>query len=236
MTFDLFAQDPATKARAGRIETAHGTIETPIFMPVGTAGTVKAVSQHTLKADINAQIILGNTYHLYLRPGLDVLRAAGGLHKFNGWDRPILTDSGGYQVYSLSNTRKIKEEGVKFRSHIDGSQHLFSPEGVMDIQRVLTRYSAASAVFLHEWRHLSEPARTEFLALRDRYEGSFRQLIQHGIATGELHAPDAAFAALTLLASLNWLPAWYRPDGKLAPDEIAHRLAEQLLNGMRTED
>ena len=105
MTFDLLAQDPATKARAGRLETAHGTIETPIFMPVGTAGTVKAVSQATLKDDVQAQIILGNTYHLYLRPGLDVLRAAGGLHKFNGWDRPILTDSGGYQVYSLSNTR-----------------------------------------------------------------------------------------------------------------------------------
>ncbi|UOQ97177.1 tRNA guanosine(34) transglycosylase Tgt [Hymenobacter sp. 5317J-9] len=137
MTFDLLAQDPATKARAGRLETAHGAIETPIFMPVGTAGTVKAVSQQTLKTDINAQIILGNTYHLYLRPGLDVLRAAGGLHQFNGWDRPILTDSGGYQVYSLSNTRKIKEEGVKFRSHVDGSQHLFSPEGVMDIQRVI---------------------------------------------------------------------------------------------------
>jgi len=137
MTFDLLAHDPATKARAGMLHTAHGAVETPIFMPVGTAGTVKAVSQQTLKTDIDAQIILGNTYHLYLRPGLDVLRAAGGLHRFNGWDRPILTDSGGYQVYSLSNTRKIKEEGVKFRSHIDGSQHLFSPEGVMDIQRVI---------------------------------------------------------------------------------------------------
>lgn len=137
MTFDLLAHDPATKARAGLLQTAHGAIETPIFMPVGTAGTVKAVSQQTLKTDINAQIILGNTYHLYLRPGLDTLRQAGGLHRFNGWDRPVLTDSGGYQVYSLSGTRKIKEEGVKFRSHIDGSQHLFSPEGVMDIQRVI---------------------------------------------------------------------------------------------------
>ena len=137
MTFDLVAKDPHTKARAGVLETAHGTIQTPIFMPVGTAGTVKAVQQRDLKDDVKAQIILGNTYHLYLRPGLDVLRQAGGLHKFNGWDRPILTDSGGYQVYSLSNTRKIKEEGVKFRSHIDGSQHLFSPEGVMDIQRVI---------------------------------------------------------------------------------------------------
>ena len=137
MTFDLLARDPATKARAGLLHTAHGTIETPIFMPVGTAGTVKAVSQQTLKTDIDAQIILGNTYHLYLRPGLDVLRQAGGLHRFNGWDRPLLTDSGGYQVFSLSNTRKIKEEGVTFRSHIDGSPHLFTPEGVMDIQRVI---------------------------------------------------------------------------------------------------
>ncbi|WP_151089434.1 tRNA guanosine(34) transglycosylase Tgt [Hymenobacter baengnokdamensis] len=135
MTFDLQAHDPGTKARAGRLTTAHGVIETPIFMPVGTAGTVKAVGQRELKQDVQAQIILGNTYHLYLRPGLDVLQAAGGLHKFNGWDRPILTDSGGYQVFSLSGTRKIKEEGVTFRSHIDGSKHLFSPEGVMDIQR-----------------------------------------------------------------------------------------------------
>ncbi|AII51206.1 MULTISPECIES: tRNA guanosine(34) transglycosylase Tgt [Hymenobacter] len=137
MTFDLVTQDPHTKARAGVVHTAHGAIETPIFMPVGTAGTVKAVQQRDLKDEVQAQIILGNTYHLYLRPGLDVLSKAGGLHKFNGWDRPILTDSGGYQVYSLSGTRKIKEEGVKFRSHIDGSQHLFSPEGVMDIQRTI---------------------------------------------------------------------------------------------------
>jgi len=135
MKFDLVAHDPGTKARAGHLSTAHGLIETPIFMPVGTAGTVKAVGQQALKHDVQAQIILGNTYHLYLRPGLDVLQAAGGLHKFNGWDGPILTDSGGYQVFSLSGTRKIKEEGVTFRSHIDGSKHLFSPEGVMDIQR-----------------------------------------------------------------------------------------------------
>ncbi|MET4106990.1 tRNA guanosine(34) transglycosylase Tgt [Hymenobacter sp. UYP22] len=137
MTFDLVANDPHSNARAGVVHTDHGAIETPIFMPVGTAGTVKAVQQRDLKNDINAQIILGNTYHLYLRPGLEVLQKAGGLHKFNGWDRPILTDSGGYQVYSLSGTRKIKEEGVKFRSHVDGSQHLFSPEGVMDIQRTI---------------------------------------------------------------------------------------------------
>jgi queuine tRNA-ribosyltransferase len=137
MTFDLVAHDPQSKARAGVLTTDHGTIQTPIFMPVGTVGTVKAVHQREVKEDVQAQIILGNTYHLYLRPGLDTLQKAGGLHKFNGWDRPILTDSGGYQVYSLSNTRKIKEEGVKFRSHIDGSQHLFTPEGVMDIQRVI---------------------------------------------------------------------------------------------------
>ncbi|MDB5030723.1 tRNA guanosine(34) transglycosylase Tgt [Mucilaginibacter sp.] len=137
MKFNLTAQDPLSKARAGEITTDHGTIQTPIFMPVGTAGTVKAVHQHELKNDIEAQIILGNTYHLYLRPGLDVVEGAGGLHKFNGWDGPILTDSGGYQVYSLSEVRKIKEEGVTFRSHIDGSKHLFTPENVMDIQRII---------------------------------------------------------------------------------------------------
>jgi len=137
MKFNLTAQDPLSKARAGEITTDHGTIQTPIFMPVGTAGTVKAVHQRELKNDIEAQIILGNTYHLYLRPGLDTLESAGGLHKFIGWDGPILTDSGGYQVYSLSEVRKIKEEGVTFRSHIDGSKHLFTPENVMDIQRVI---------------------------------------------------------------------------------------------------
>lgn len=122
-------------ARAGTIQTDHGQIQTPIFMPVGTVGSVKAVTQQQLKLDIQAQIILGNTYHLYLRPGTEVLEAAGGLHRFNGWDRPILTDSGGYQVFSLAANRKIKEEGVVFQSHIDGSRHLFSPESVMDIQR-----------------------------------------------------------------------------------------------------
>jgi len=137
MKFDLTKKDSGSKARAGKITTAHGEIETPIFMPVGTAGTVKAVHQRELKEDIKAQIILGNTYHLYLRPGLDIINKAGGLHKFNGWDRPILTDSGGYQVYSLSGKRKIKEEGVTFQSHIDGSRHVFSPEAVMDIQRTI---------------------------------------------------------------------------------------------------
>ena len=137
LQFELQQTDGLSKARAGRISTDHGEILTPIFMPVGTAGSVKAVTQQQLKEDINAQIILGNTYHLYLRPGLEVLQAAGGLHKFNGWDRPILTDSGGYQVFSLANNRKLTEEGAIFQSHIDGSTHLFSPEKVMDIQRVI---------------------------------------------------------------------------------------------------
>jgi len=135
LEFTLEATENSSKARAGTIKTDHGEIATPIFMPVGTVGSVKAVNQQQLKLDIQAQIILGNTYHLYLRPGTEVLEAAGGLHRFMGWDRPILTDSGGYQVFSLAAKRKIKEEGVMFQSHIDGSRHLFSPENVMDIQR-----------------------------------------------------------------------------------------------------
>jgi len=137
MKFDIQATDKQSNARAGTIITDHGLIQTPIFMPVGTAGSVKAVHQRELAADIQAQIILGNTYHLYLRPGLNVLNKASGLHRFNSWQKPILTDSGGYQVYSLSGTRKIKEEGVTFKSHIDGSTHHFAPENVMDIQRVI---------------------------------------------------------------------------------------------------
>ena len=137
MDFKVEATAPYTNARAGEITTDHGKIPTPIFMPVGTVASVKAVHQRELKEDIDAKIILGNTYHLYLRPGLDILRAAGGLHKFNGWDRPILTDSGGFQVYSLSSNRKLKEEGAWFRSHIDGSKHLFTPENVVDIERVI---------------------------------------------------------------------------------------------------
>jgi len=168
MTFTLQATDHLSKARAGELTTAHGTIQTPIFMPVGTAGSVKGVHQHELKNDIHAQIILGNTYHLYLRPGLEVIQAAGGLHRFNGWDKPILTDSGGYQVYSLTEVRKIKEEGVTFRSHIDGSKHLFTPENVMDTQRIIGadiimafdectpypcdyRYASQSLDMTHRW-------------------------------------------------------------------------------------
>lgn len=135
MQFQLHKTDNETKARVGTITTEHGEIPTPIFMPVGTAGSVKAVHQRELEHDIDAKIILGNTYHLFLRPGIDLLEKAGGLHRFNGWSRPILTDSGGYQVYSLSENRKINEEGVTFKSHIDGSKHFFSPEIAMDIQR-----------------------------------------------------------------------------------------------------
>ena len=137
LQFEINKTDNNSKARAGKITTDHGEIMTPIFMPVGTVGSVKAVTQQQLKKDVQAQIILGNTYHLYLRPGLEVMENAGGLHRFNGWDKPILTDSGGYQVFSLAGSRKINEEGVIFQSHIDGSKHLFTPEKVMDIQRTI---------------------------------------------------------------------------------------------------
>ncbi|KAF0204672.1 MAG: queuine [Bacteroidetes bacterium] len=137
MEFRLTHTDTSSNARVGIITTDHGEIATPVFMPVGTAGTVKAVHIRDVDEDVKARIILGNTYHLYLRPGLDILKEAGGLHKFNGWTKPILTDSGGYQVYSLAHRRKMKEEGVVFQSHIDGSKHMFSPERVMDIQRVI---------------------------------------------------------------------------------------------------
>lgn len=168
MSFQLLQTDKETKARAGILTLPHGVVETPIFMPVGTAATVKAVHQNELKEQIHAQIILGNTYHLYLRPGMDVVKAAGGMHGFANWDLPILTDSGGYQVYSLSKQRKIKEEGVKFRSHIDGSIHLFTPESVMDIQHTIgadiimafdectpypceERYATRSMHLTHRW-------------------------------------------------------------------------------------
>lgn len=137
MEFQLLHNAPNSEARAGLITTDHGQIETPIFMPVGTVGSVKAVHMTELESDIKAQIILGNTYHLYLRPGLEIMQAAGGLHKFNSWDKPILTDSGGFQVFSLSDNRKLTEQGAEFRSHLDGSKHFFTPERVMDIQRVI---------------------------------------------------------------------------------------------------
>ena len=137
MTFKILQNDPNSEARTGLISTAHGEIKTPIFMPVGTCGSVKGVHFSELKEQVKAEIILGNTYHLYLRPGLQILRAAGGLHKFNGWDRPILTDSGGFQVFSLTGIRKLREEGCEFRSHTDGSKHIFTPENVMDTQRII---------------------------------------------------------------------------------------------------
>jgi queuine tRNA-ribosyltransferase len=168
LKFSLSHTDPHSKARAGTLQTDHGAIETPIFMPVGTLGAVKAVHIHELSDPVQAQIILGNTYHLYLRPGLEVIQQAGGLHRFNTWDKPILTDSGGYQVYSLAHKRKITAEGVKFQSHIDGSSHLFTPERVMDIQRVIGadiimafdectpypceyNYAAKSLTLTHQW-------------------------------------------------------------------------------------
>lgn len=137
MSFEILHYDPSSRARTGRLKTSHGEILTPVFMPVGTAGTVKAVHQRELLNDLNAQIILGNTYHLYLRPGMDVIKKAGGLHKFMNWHRPVLTDSGGYQVYSLSAIRKITTEGATFNSHIDGSKHFFTPENIVDIQRAI---------------------------------------------------------------------------------------------------
>ena len=137
MKFTIQKKDPKSNARSGTIDTAHGKIKTPIFMPVGTSGTIKGVHQHEINNDTKAQIILANTYHLYLRPGLDIIKSAGGIHKFIGWKKPLLTDSGGYQVYSLSGTRKIIEKGVTFQSHIDGDYHFFTPEYAIDIQRTI---------------------------------------------------------------------------------------------------
>ena len=168
MEFRIESNDPASHARAGIFRTGHGEVQTPVFMPVGTGGTVKAVHQRELRTDIDAPVILSNTYHLYLRPGTEVLKAAGGLHRFMGWERPILTDSGGYQVFSMASNRKLKPEGAWFSSHIDGSRHLFSPERVVEIQRIIgsdltmafdectpypcdERYAASSMALTHDW-------------------------------------------------------------------------------------
>ncbi len=212
MKFDIKVIDKNSNARAGKIQTAHGEIETPIFMPVGTVGTVKGVHQHELKNDINADIILGNTYHLYLRPKTEVLEKIGGLHKFMNWDRPILTDSGGYQVYSLSGTRKIKEEGVHFKSHIDGSKHFFSPEFSMDIQRSIGadiimafdectpypceyNYAKRSMHMTHRWlkrciTHL------ENTPVKYGYEQTFMPIVQ-GSTYKDLRKQSAEFIANT---------------------------------------
>lgn len=210
MKFDLIFKDPKSQARAGKMTTDHGVIETPIFMPVGTVASVKGVHQRELKNDINPDIILGNTYHLYLRPQTDILEKAGGLHKFMNWDRNILTDSGGYQVYSLSSNRKIKEEGVKFKSHIDGSYHFFSPENVMEIQRTIGadiimafdectpypcdyRYAKRSMHMTHRWldrciNHL------ENLPFKYGYEQTFFPIIQ-GSTYKDLRAQSAEYIA-----------------------------------------
>jgi queuine tRNA-ribosyltransferase len=210
MKFDLVTKDPLSRARAGSITTDHGVIETPIFMPVGTVASVKGVHQRELKNDINPDIILGNTYHLYLRPQTEILEKAGGLHKFMGWDRPILTDSGGYQVYSLSANRKIKEEGVKFKSHIDGSYHFFSPENVMEIQRTIGadiimafdectpypcdyRYAKRSMHMTHRWldRCISH---LEKLPYKYGYEQTFFPIVQ-GSTYKDLREQSAEYIA-----------------------------------------
>ncbi len=210
MDFKLDGKDSGSKARAGRMITDHGVIETPIFMPVGTVGTVKGVHQRELKQDIKPDIILGNTYHLYLRPKTQILEQAGGLHKFMGWDGNILTDSGGYQVYSLSNNRKIKEEGVKFKSHIDGSYHMFTPENVMEIQRTIGadiimafdectpypcdyRYAKRSMHMTHRWlkRCISH---LETLPFKYGHSQSFFPIVQ-GSCYKDLRAQSAEYIA-----------------------------------------
>lgn len=210
MPFVLQHTDAGSKARAGQITTDHGTIETPIFMPVGTLGSVKGVHQHELKEDIQAQIILGNTYHLYLRPGLDVLRQAGGLHRFNGFDRPMLTDSGGFQVFSLAGIRKLSEKGCEFRSHIDGSKHFFTPEGVMDIERTIGAdimmafdecppgtasydYAAKSLKLTHGWLERCVKRYNETEPLYGYHQTLFP--IVQGCVYPELRCESAHFAA-----------------------------------------
>ena len=210
MVFHIQKEDPNCDARTGVISTAHGDIPTPIFMPVGTAGSVKAVHQRELREEVDAKIILGNTYHLYLRPGLDILKAAGGLHAFNGWERPLLTDSGGFQVFSLAENRKIKEEGCTFRSHIDGSRHLFTPERVMDIQRIIGadimmafdecapgesdyRYAKKSMELTHRWldRCMQRFGETEPLY---GYEQSLFPIVQ-GCKYADLRRQSAEYIA-----------------------------------------
>ncbi len=210
MKFDLVTKDLQSKARAGVITTGHGQIETPIFMPVGTVASVKGVHQRELKDDINPDIILGNTYHLYLRPQTDILEKAGGLHKFMNWDRNILTDSGGYQVYSLSGNRKIKEEGVKFKSHIDGSYHFFSPESVMEIQRTIGadiimafdectpypcdyRYAKRSMHMTHRWLDRCI-AHLEKVPVKYGYDQAFFPIVQGSTYT-DLRAQSAEYIA-----------------------------------------
>ena len=245
MQFEVQHTCSKCNARAGKITTDHGEILTPIFMPVGTAGTVKGVHIPELRDEVKAQIILGNTYHLYLRPGLDILRKAGGLHKFNGWDKPILTDSGGFQVFSLSANRKLKEEGVYFRSHIDGSKHLFTPENVVDTQRIIGadiimaldectpgtadyQYAKKSLDLTHQWllrgvRHFDE---TEPLY---GYNQTFFPIVQ-GCTYKDLRQKSAEF-----IASLN---REGNAIGGLAvgePEEVMYEMIE-VVNGILPKD
>ncbi len=245
MKFELQHTDPKSNARAGKITTDHGEILTPIFMPVGTLGSVKAVHQHELKEDIKAQIILGNTYHLYLRPGIEILEQAGGLHKFNGWDKPILTDSGGFQVYSLSHNRKLKEEGATFRSHIDGSKHTFTPESAVDIQRSIGAdimmafdectpgtaefdYAKKSMELTHRWLdrgikhfHETEP--------KYGYSQAFFPIVQ-GCVYPELRIKSAEY-----ISSKN---AEGNAIGGLAVGEPAEKMYEmiEVVNGILPQD
>ncbi len=245
MKFELQHTDQKSSARAGKLTTDHGTIETPIFMPVGTVGSVKGVHFRDLKDDVKAQIILGNTYHLYLRPGLDVLKAAGGLHKFNGWDKPMLTDSGGYQVFSLSDNRKLTEEGAIFRSHLDGSKHLFTPENVVDTQRVIGadiimaldecppgdaeyNYAKKSMEMTHRWlkRGVDHFDRTEPLY---GHSQSFFPIVQ-GAGYRDLRTQSAEF-----IASQN---REGNAIGGLAvgePTEVMYEMVE-LVNGILPKD
>ena len=245
MNFELQHTDPNSNARAGKITTDHGVIETPIFMPVGTVASVKAVHFHELKEDIKAQIILGNTYHLYLRPGIDTLERAGGLHKFNGWDKPILTDSGGFQVFSLSENRKIKEEGATFRSHIDGSKHLFTPENVVDTQRIIGadiimafdecppgnsdyKYARASLDLTHRWL---DRGLAHFDATQPHYGYSqtFFPIVQ-GAAHRELRTQSAEYIASKGREG--------NAIGGLAvgePTEVMYEMVE-LVNGILPKD
>ena len=235
MKYELQAKDTCSNARAGIITTDHGCIETPIFMPVGTVGSVKAVHMHELRDDIKAQIILGNTYHLYLRPGMDIIEKAGGLHKFNGWERPILTDSGGFQVFSLSSNRKLKEEGAYFRSHIDGSKHLFTPENVVDIQRSIGSdimmaldecppgtsdydYAKKSLALTHRWL---DRGWKHFNATQPKYGHSqaFFPIVQGGVY------PDLRRESAKFVADLG---AEGNAIGGLAVGEPAEKMYEMI--------
>ena len=245
MKFTLTANDPKSNARAGVLHTDHGDIQTPIFMPVGTVGSVKACHIRDIRDEVKAQIILGNTYHLYLRPGLDVLETVGGLHKFNGWDRPILTDSGGFQVFSLTGIRKMKEEGVTFQSHIDGSRHLFTPERVMDIERSIGadimmafdectpgtadyRYAKQSMERTHRWldRCVQRFGETE---PKYGYEQALFPIVQ-GCVYRDLREESAEY-----IASKN---AWGNAIGGLAVGEPTEKMYEmiELVNSILPKD